>query len=124
MKDLFTSAWFWLAMLAYTGVNWGGYIASKDNDYKPLGGIALIVKVSLYVFVALLFWRLDKWYYPLIVFACMFLFDTFVIKIHSLVHIVLKRNASAFEYRVLGVIGTWCGLALAILAYIFLFKTT
>lgn len=124
MKEIFTSAWFWLVLFAYVGVNWGGYIASKDERYKPLGGVALIVKLSLYIIVAILFWRLDKWYYPIVVFACMFLFDAIIVRLHSLIHILLKREANASEYRVLGVIGTWLGLVLAILAYIFLFKTT
>lgn len=124
MKEVFTSAWFWLAAFAYMGANWGGYIASKDERYKPLGGIALIVKLSLYVFVALLFWRLDKWYYPAIVFAALFLFDTIVIKLHSLIHIVLRKETSALEYRILGIIGTWGGLVLSIFAYVSLFKLT
>ena len=85
MKDIFTSLWFWFMLIAYCGANWGGYAASKQGR-GIVGLFATIVKIALYVLVILLFWRLDAWYYPLIVFACMWVFDS--LSIHFLMPVI------------------------------------
>lgn len=118
MLDFFSTNWFWFLAIAYYGANCGGYIASKDPNYSFVGILALLVKVAAYVFVVLLFWKLEKWYYPLLVFGALSLFDIVMTRLHSLIHIIIRKEISAFEYRVLGVIGTLAAIVFIVLAYV------
>ena len=68
MKEIFSSLWFWLIVFAHFGASNGTYLASKDERFQITKWVSYAVTTAVYVFIIILFWRMERWYTPVLVF--------------------------------------------------------